>query len=74
VGVIEAFLRRVVLPHAPDAWYVEGSVKTSYETSFTRYFYKPHPMRSLEEISADILALKKGAVGLSDEIIGGATR
>lgn len=71
-GGIEAFLRREVLPHAADAWYVEGSVKTGYEISFTRYFYKPQPLRTLEEIRADILALEKETEGLLGEIIGGA--
>jgi type I restriction enzyme M protein len=69
-GGIEAFLRREVLPHASDAWYVSDSVKVGYEISFTRYFYKPKPMRSLEEIRADILALEKETEGLLGEIIG----
>ena len=55
-GGIEAFLRREVLPYAPDAWYVFESVKIGYEISFTRCFYKPQPLRTLEEIRADILA------------------
>ena len=71
-GGIEAFLRREVLPHAPDAWYDPESVKTGYEISFTRYFYKPQPLRTLEEIRADILALEKETEGLLGEIIGGA--
>ena len=71
-GGIEAFLRREVLPHATDSWYVPDSVKTGYEVSFTRYFYKPKPLRSLEEIRADILALEKETEGLLGEIIGGA--
>jgi len=70
-GGIEAFLRREVLPHAADAWYVSDSVKTGYEVSFTRYFYKPQPLRSLELIRADILALEKETEGLLDEIVGG---
>jgi type I restriction enzyme M protein len=70
-GGVEAFLRREVLPHAADAWYVPDSVKTGYEVSFTRYFYKPQPLRTLEEIRADILALEKETEGLLDEIIGG---
>jgi type I restriction enzyme M protein len=70
-GGIEAFIRREVLPHVPDAWYDPDSVKTGYEISFTRYFYKPQPMRSLEEIRADILALEKETEGLLSEIIGG---
>ena len=71
-GGIEAFLKREVLPHASDAWYVPGSVSTGYEVSFTRYFYKPQPLRTLEEIRADILALEKETDGLLGEIIGGA--
>ena len=47
-GGVEAFLRREVLPYAPDAWYVPGSVKIGYEISFTRHFYQPQPMRPLE--------------------------
>ena len=69
-GGIEAFIRREVLPYAEDAWIDESSIKTGYEISFTRYFYKPQPLRSLEEIRADILALEKETDGLLDEIIG----
>jgi len=71
-GGIEAFIRREVLPYAPDAWFVEDSTKIGYEISFTRHFYKPEPMRSLDEIRADILALEKETEGLLDEILGGA--
>ena len=70
-GGIEAFLRREVLPYAPDAWYQPDSVKIGYEISFTRYFYKPQPLRSLEEIRADIVALEKETKGLLGEIVGG---
>jgi type I restriction enzyme M protein len=70
-GGIEAFLRREVLPHAPDAWYLPDSVKTGYEISFTQYFYKPQPLRTLEQIRADILALQEVTEGLLGEIVGG---
>jgi type I restriction enzyme M protein len=70
-GGIEAFISREVLPHAIDAWYNPESVKTGYEISFTRYFYKPQPLRTLEEIRADILALEKETEGLLGEIVGG---
>ena len=69
---IEAFVRREVLPHAADAWYVPDTVKTGYEISFTRYFCKPLPLRTLEEIRADILALEKETEGVLGEIIGSA--
>ena len=70
-GGIEAFLQREVLPYAPDAWCEPGSVKIGYEVSFTRYFYKPKPLRTLEEIRADILALEKETEGLLEAVIGG---
>ena len=73
-GGIEAFIRREVLPHAPDAWYDPASVKTGYEISFTRYFYKPQVLRTLEDIRADIIALEKETDGLLTEIIGGNQR
>ena len=69
-GGIEAFLRREVLPYAADAWYRPDSVKVGYEISFTRYFYKPKPMRTLAEIRADILALEQETEGLLAEILG----
>ena len=74
-GGIEAFLRREVLPYAPDAWYVPSSVKVGYEISFTRHFYKPQPLRPLEEIRADILALEQETEGLLADIVaaGGPT-
>ena len=74
-GGIESFIRREVLPYAPDAWYVPSSVKTGYEISFTRHFYKPQPLRPLEEIRADLLALERETEGLLSEILvaGGQT-
>ncbi len=69
-GGIEAFLQQEVLPYAPDAWYKADNVKIGYEISFNRYFYKPQPMRTLEEIRSDILAIEKEGEGLLDYILG----
>ena len=68
-GGIDAFLRREVLPFAADAWYRADSVKIGYEISFTRYFYRPKPMRPLAEIRADVLALERKTEGLLDELL-----
>ena len=73
-GGIEDFLRREVLPYAPDAWYEPDTVKIGYEISFTRYFYKPQPMRTLQEIRADILALEKETEGLLGDILRGGSK
>ena len=61
-----------LLPHAPDAWVAREATKIGYEISFARYFYKPAPLRSLEEIRADILALERQTEGLLSKIVGGA--
>jgi type I restriction enzyme M protein len=67
---IEGFIRREVLPHAPDAWIDEEKTQIGYEISFTRYFYRPQPLRSLEAIRTDIVALERETEGLMADIIG----
>ena len=73
-GGIEAFIRREVLPYTPDAWVNNDATKIGYEVSFTRHFYKPQPLRTLAEISADILAIEKEAEGLLDGLLVEATQ
>jgi type I restriction enzyme M protein len=68
-GGIEAFVRREVLPYTPDAWIKEDTTKIGYEISFTRHFYKPQPLRTLEEIRADILSVEQEAEGLLDDLL-----
>jgi type I restriction enzyme M protein len=74
VGGIEAFIKREVLPYTADAWVRDSATKIGYEVSFTRHFYKPQPLRLLEEISADILAVEKEAEGLLDGLLKGGTK
>ena len=57
------------LGEMPDHWEVPSSVKVGYEISFTRYFYKPQPLRSLEDIRAEIAALEQGTEGLIAAIV-----
>ena len=68
-GGIDAFFRREVLPHVPDAWIDASATKIGYEISFTRYFYKPQALRTLEEIRADIEALEQESEGLLQHIL-----
>ena len=70
-GGIEAFIKREVLPYASDAWIDRGATKIGYEISFNRYFYKPQPLRALEEIRRDIVALENETKGILKEIVGG---
>ncbi len=68
---IEGFFKDEVLTFAPDAWIDPSKTQIGYEISFTKYFYKPAKLRSLEEIVADIKALEVETEGLLNEIIGG---
>ncbi len=73
-GGIEAFIRREVLPYTPDAWIVEADTKIGYEVSFTRHFYQPPQLRTLAEISADIVKLEQETESLLTEITKGAAK
>ncbi|MEW8009321.1 MAG: SAM-dependent DNA methyltransferase, partial [Candidatus Thiodiazotropha endolucinida] len=70
-GGIEAFFRREVLPYTTDAWIDPGKTQVGYEISFTRHFYKPTPMRTLDEIKSDIYALEQETDGLLKDILVG---
>ena len=67
----EAFFRREVLPHASDAWIDPSKTVIGYEISFTRHFYKPQPLRALQEIEADIRALEQETEGLLEDVLTG---
>ena len=51
---VDEHMRREVLPFAPDVTWDEAASKVGYEIPFTRLFYKPEPVRPLQEIDADI--------------------
>lgn len=70
-GGIDAFIRREVLPHAEDAWIDASKTVIGYEISFTRHFYKPKPLRTLQEIEADIRALEQETEGLLEDVLTG---
>ncbi|TNH19753.1 class I SAM-dependent DNA methyltransferase [Halomonas sp. BL6] len=59
-----------VRPHVEEAWINLDSVKIGYEISFNKYFYRHKPLRSLEEVTRDILALEEKADGLIADILG----
>ena len=70
-GGIEAFIENEVRPYAPDVFIKSGSEKIGYELSFTKYFYQPVQLRTLEEIRQDILTIEHETDGLLNEILGG---
>ena len=67
---MQEYMEKEVLPHVPDAWVDHSKTNIGYEINFTKYFYQYKPLRSLEEIRKDILAIEQETDGLLKEIIG----
>ena len=57
-GGIAGFIEREVWTYTPDAWVSDGDGTVGYEISFTRTFYRPARLRTLEEIRDDIVKLE----------------
>jgi len=51
---VDAYFRREVLPHAPDAWIDPEKTKVGYEIPFNRHFYVFTPPRELAVIDAEL--------------------
>ena len=66
---IEEYFEREVKPHIPDAWIDHKKTKIGYEINFTKYFYEFKPLRSLDEIKADILALEEKTLETSKTVL-----
>jgi type I restriction enzyme M protein len=66
---IDEYFEREVKPHLLDSWMDNSKNKVGYEINFTKYFYQYKPLRSLEEISKDLLRLDKETEGLMKEIL-----
>ena len=60
---IYAYFQREVRPYVADAWINLPATKIGCEISFNKYFYKPAPLRTLEENEADIRALDEQSQG-----------
>lgn len=71
-GSIHRYFKAEVQPHVPEAWINLDAVKIGYEISFNKYFYRHKPLRSLDEVTRDILALEAQADGLIADILGTA--
>lgn len=66
---IDDYFKREVLSYVPDAWMDRSKDKIGYEINFTKEFYKYKPLRSLEDIRKDLLALEKETEGLLREVL-----
>ena len=55
---IDAYVKREILQHVPDAWVDHEKTKVGYEIPFTRHFFSYKPPRSLSEIDAELMSIE----------------
>lgn len=67
---VAEYMKREVLPYAPDAWIDESKTKIGYEIPFTRYFYEYTPPVPSEEIKREILQIESELKGSIERIFG----
>lgn len=65
---IEAYFKREVLPHVPDAWIDTTKTKVGYEIPLNRHFYHYEPPRPLPVIETDIKRLEGEILDLLKEV------
>ena len=68
---IDEYFEREVKPHLPESWMDRDKDKVGYEINFTKYFYQYKPLRSLKEITEDLLQIERESEGLFNQIIQG---
>lgn len=66
---VEQYFLEEVKPHLPDAWLDRSYDRIGYELNFTKYFYKYKQLRSLKEITDDLLKLEEESTDLLKEIM-----
>ena len=67
-NIYDYFLREVK-PHVDDAWIDLDKTKIGYEISFNKYFYQHKPLRSVDEVTAEILEIEKENESLIMDIL-----
>jgi type I restriction enzyme M protein len=66
---IEDYYDKEVKPHLPNSWMDRNKDKVGYEINFTKYFYTYKPLRSLEDITQDLMKLDEEIGGTMKEIM-----
>ncbi|MBR3821301.1 MAG: SAM-dependent DNA methyltransferase [Kiritimatiellae bacterium] len=64
------YFQREVRPYAEDAWIDLPKTKIGCEISFTKHFYKPQPLRTLEENEADLRKEAESNAAILKELLG----
>ncbi len=68
-GGINTYMETEVLPYTPDAWVDEKKTQVGYELTFTKYFFKPRPIRDIDSIASDINDVIGQMSGVLSEVL-----
>lgn len=66
---IHTYFVKEVRPHVDEAWIALDKTVIGYEISFNKYFYQHKPLRSLEDVTKEILALEAETDGLLKQLV-----
>ncbi len=67
---VDKYFEREVKPHLPESFMDRSKDSIGYEINFTKYFYKYKPLRSLNDLTKELLDLEKESDGLMNKLIG----
>lgn len=66
---IHDYFLQEVRPHVKDAWIALDKTQIGYEINFNKYFYQHKPLRKLETVVEEILALEQKTEGLLKRLV-----
>jgi type I restriction enzyme M protein len=66
---IQEYFEKEVKPHLPESWMDSSKDNVGYEINFTKYFYQYKPLRTLEDLTKELLDLEKESDGLMNKLI-----
>ncbi len=67
---IDEYFEKEVKPHLPESWMDRSKDSVGYEINFTKYFYQYKPLRSLSDLTKELLNLENESDGLMNKLIG----
>jgi type I restriction enzyme M protein len=67
---VEKYFEREVKPHLTESFMDRSKDSVGYEINFTKYFYQYKPLRSLSDLTRELLDLEKESDGLMNKLIG----
>lgn len=70
-GGIALFMEKEVKPFNSDAWIDEDSVKVGYEINFIKYFYRPLPLPSVQDLITEINEIELESKEIMNSVLKG---